>query len=148
MNEMPNPVVPRIVWASLVATQVMLIAIPGSEAPTGAPPVLMTALAAVAVLEGVAAFLAFRMAVIGRIRSGALDVSTPEAAARANAALIVCWSLAASVGIYGFVLRVLGASYGDTLAFVIGGFALMGLMHPWHAELTPRPGGGCPTPIE
>ena len=137
MNEMPSPIVPRIVWAALLSTQVVLILIPRVGSGEGAPEILVMALGAVAVIEGFAALVMFRVAVVGRIRSGAIDVATPEGAARVNAALIVCWALAESLGIYAFVLRVLGASLVDVSPFVMGGIVLMGITHPWHAGLRP-----------
>lgn len=137
----------RIVWWSLLSALVVYGVVAFVIAPAIGPrenmptPVLAGVFGVVAVTTGLASIFVRGRALVGPIRSGALDPRSPEGLQRAAAPYIACLVLAESVGLFGLVLAMLSGRPGFALPFLAGAFALMVVHRPTAAELQPPRGG-------
>ena len=150
-TQSPNPAVVRIVWVALLAAPIVYMAVPTPGVATRPPGMVVFALAGLALAEAIGVLLCFRIAGVARVQRGEIDPDSPEGMARLFKVLVVCWTLAESIAIYGLALRFLGAGFSTAAPFTLGALAAMIGTHPFQAglrrPLTPRAPGRDPTPI-
>lgn len=126
-----------IIWCALAIAQLLYAVVP--VALQGRDPAF---LATLAMALGVAAFgeaitivVVLRVRALGPLADGRLDLSDPKGTAQLFTTLILCWILAESIAIYGFVLRILGAESDQWTPFAIIGGLLLLISRPWQRGL-------------
>ena len=130
--------VPRILWAALLGSTLIYVAVLELAAKSGEPhwEFLMLPLSTGAVTTA-AASLAVPRIMVRRHRSGRDrdDSSLPEAAGAYLIALIVALALAESVAIFGLVLGLLGAPPKVVMPFFAVAWVLMLIRFPSQEKL-------------
>jgi len=140
---MANPV-NRMLWVVMIVSQVAYV---GVAALVKLPPraelvaTLEPVFAALAGAIAVGSVVLRRRALEEPIRSGALDLATPEGLARATSLYIVGLTLSEAVGILGLLLALLSGSLEPMLPFGVGALALLWLHRPTSPALVPPLGG-------
>ncbi len=98
------------------------------ESELGEPGILEPVFGAVGAVTALAV-LFLRFSRIPSLLAGS-SVETRQRLTQLRASYILCFVLAESVALYGFLLGLLGASTGDTLVFFLGAAVLFLLCYP------------------
>jgi hypothetical protein len=128
-----------IVWAALLSSQLVYLMVPIPPREAVVEPVFVWALGFVALVEAVGIVVFLRVALFGPIRRGELDSATKPGEQRTFVVLLVAWTLAESIAIYGLVLRFLQFERPYTLPFAIAAALLCAYSHPWSSALRKPP---------
>ncbi|MBZ5544297.1 MAG: hypothetical protein LAO07_11555 [Acidobacteriia bacterium] len=123
----------KIVYAAMAGSVVLyliVLEVVASELEPQPVGELRTALIVLAaILATVVLFLRFSI-LAGLLLPGGPAV--PEArAAKLRTCYIICFTLAETVGLLGFVLRFVGGSRADAIPFFLGSFILFAACFPW-----------------
>jgi len=133
-----------IVWAALLASLALYVALP----QLAAPPAERWNAGEAAVANFVAALFALAAAVgtfsiretLARrhLRSGALDPATPAGFARLRTALLLMWALCDGIGGIGLAIALLSGTPSQAVPYALGAAALL-LLHRPHAAFFAPP---------
>jgi hypothetical protein len=125
-----------IVWASLLLAQVTFLTLPiAPNSRESFPELAVYALGLVGLAEAIGIVVFLRVALFGPIRRGELDPSAPAGAQRYFTFFMIAWSVAESIAIYGFLLRILGFDRAYTAPFAAVAALLFVYARPWGAHL-------------
>jgi len=125
-----------IVWAALLASIALYVAIP-SLVPPRAEPWYAAKTAVAGFVAGIFSLalavgtFAIRESLARRhLRSGAIDPDTAEGFGRLRTALLLMWALCDAIAVIGLLIAVLAGSPALVLPYAIGAAALLFLHRP------------------
>jgi F0F1-type ATP synthase membrane subunit c/vacuolar-type H+-ATPase subunit K len=138
----------RILWFTLLASQVIYLVVPWVvtlQGPAPDPAFVQRfawILGGISVVTAAGTLVYRRRALVAPIQAGQLDPDSPEGMARAFTPFILNLVLTESIAIYGLVLAFLSRSPLLALPFALCAFILMFLHRPTAADLTPPSAAG------
>jgi F0F1-type ATP synthase membrane subunit c/vacuolar-type H+-ATPase subunit K len=133
-----------IIWGVLALAQLLYVAVPlpVKEKDPELLSTLALVLGFVAFSQALAIVALLRIRALGPIASGDLDLREQSGMAKLFTTLILTWILAESIGVYGLVLRMLGAESDLWSPFAMLGGLLLLICRPWQrglqAKASPR----------
>jgi F0F1-type ATP synthase membrane subunit c/vacuolar-type H+-ATPase subunit K len=133
-----------IIWGVLALAQLLYVAVPlpVQEKDPELLSTLALVLGFVAFSEALAIVALLRIRALGPIASGDLDLREQSGLTKLFTTLILTWILAESIGVYGLVLRMLGAESDLWSPFAMLGGLLLLICRPWQRGLQAPPEGG------